>query len=418
MTKTCSKSFHGILLCCTIALSSNAMAETEAFTRAVKVFKKGYADCTEAQRIRSQDINQASEKFASYLELKEKSAKIDPRILTTNLHNISREIEFCQKAEQDILRSKAFPIMESALESCKTSKSQLAKSDYFKATSAYRKYEELYQQAITITPSIVRVSSVKLKVNRCDKLKSKIDTADAQLKKATTSFEAEHKAVTRLLATCNAEKKLISGNNVSKIDTRKAKSILKSSKLAIKKITKQRNQPTQRKLFSSHRTNQQVANKITSINKCHALLTAAISTLEINSRKNEAVRKQLAIEKLEKEKLSAERRKLALEKQRLALEKQQEAEQLERKKSETEAAALAEKNRILELNAQAQQRADNKAALKKEKKLAADEARKKKKAQLKKNRQSKDWSTNLGNENTENSKRSTNKNSGWQGLTK
>ena len=411
-----------MLVCVAVILSNNAMAESAKFKSAVKIFKQGYAECTEAQRIRSQDINQASEKFKKYLELKDKAAKIDSTILKTNLHNIAREIEFCQGAEQDILRTKAFPIMEAALESCKKSKTQIAKSDFVNATSSYKKYEELYLKATTITSSIEKVSSIKIKVGRCNKLKKKITAAEVQLTKVKSAFEADHKTITNALNSCNQAQKLLANKKPSKASILKAKGMLNNSKSAFTKLINKRNQSSSQKKFSALRINQQITNKISSTNKCHSALSSSITTNELARKKKDTARKQLAKEKIEKEKLAAEKQKTAL------LEKK-EVERLAKEAKVTELRKQAEAKRIAKLKASDEQRMKEEEQLKRDNKIAAEKNRKMNKERLKKKRKSQNWSSSLGEDDNSSSKEieestkddtdktSKRKSSDWRGLT-
>jgi hypothetical protein len=389
MTKKCfSKTTCGMITCLAIFSSSSALAESEAFKSAVKIFKQGYSECTEAQRIRSQDINHATEKFSKYLEMKDEAAKMDPSILTTRLHNISREIEYCEKAHEDILRSKAFPIMETSLEACQQSKEQLAKANTVEATSSYKKYEELYQKATDITPSIAKVSSVQLKVARCNKLKKKIVEAEAQLTKIKAAYAADHKTISSALESCGSAKDLLAGENPSLKNISKAKALLKESNEKLADITNKRNDSSDHRKYASLHVNQQVSNKIASTKKCSASLAASISDAESLRKKNEAARLRLAKEKLEKDKVTADR--LKIEQKR-----KDEAERLANEAKIAEAKRLAEEKRLANLKQNELQQLKEQEVLNQQRAEEEEKQRELAKERLRDKRKSLDWSSSL-----------------------
>jgi len=398
MTNKCfPKITYGMITCLAVFSSTNVMAESETFKHAVKVFKQGYSECTEAQRIRSQDINQATAKFSKYLEMKDNAAKLDASILTTKLHNISREIEYCEKAQQDILRSKAFPIMETALEACKKSKEQLAKANTVNATSSYKKYEELYQKAIDITPSITKVSSIQIKVGRCNKLKKKIVAAEAELTKVKARYTAEHKTISSALQSCISAKKLLAGNNPSQKNITKAKTLLNESRTKLGNITNKRKESADHKKYASLRISQQLTNKTSSTKKCNTSLVSSISSAESLRKRNEATRLRAAKEKLEKDKVAAEKLKAEQKNKR-------EAERLVKEEKLTELKLAAEEKRLADLKLKEQQQLKEKEALKQ--KQAKDEAKKRElaKERLKNKRKSQNWSSSLGSNGASNAK--------------
>jgi len=420
MTNRCfPKITFGIITLLAIFSSTSVMAESEAFKRAVKVFKQGYNECTEAQRIRSQDINQATAKFSKYLEMKDKAAKINSSILTTKLHNISREIEYCEKAQQDILRSKAFPIMESALEACKKSKEQLVKANTENATNSYKKYEELYQKAIGVTPSIEKVSSIQIRTGRCNKLKKKIVTAEAQLKKVKARYAVDHKTISSVLQSCISAKKLLTGNNPLQKNIAEAKILLNESKTKLENITNRRNKSKDDHKFSSLRISQQITNKISSTKKCNTSLVSSISSAESLRKKNEATRLRAENEKFEKDKVTAERLKIEQKNKR-------EAERLSKEAKLVELKRAAEEKHLADLKLKEQQQVKEKEALKQ--KQANDEEKKRllAKERLKNKRKSQDWSSSLGSGAASNSKdkydansqKGQKKGSDWRSLSK
>lgn len=418
MNKCFPKTTFRMITCLAIFSSTSVMAESEAFKRAVKVFKQGYNECTEAQRIRSQDINQATAKFSKYLEMKDKAAKLDASILTTKLHNISREIEYCENAQEDILRSKAFPIMETALEVCKKSKEQLAKANTVNATSSYKKYEELYQKAIDITPSIAKVSSVQIKVGRCNKLKKKIVAAESQLTKVKATYAVDHKTISSALQSCTSAKKLLVGSNPSQKNIATAKTLLSESKAKLGNILSKHKESTDHKKYASLRISQQITNKISSTKKCNTSLVSSISSAESLRKRNEAMRLRVAKDKLEKD-------RLALEKLKVEQKQKEEAERLSKEAKLAELQRAAEEDRLAELKLKEQQQLKEKEALKR--KQAEDEEKKRElaKERLKNKRKLQSWSSSLGSndesnvkdENNEKGEKKTRKNdSDWRSL--
>jgi len=360
-------------------------AENANFKLAVDTFKQGYNECTQAQRIRAQDINQAMELFDKYLQLKDKAAKIDPSILTTTEQNISRDIEFCENARQDILRTKAFPIMENALNACEESKNLLAKSNMAEATNAYKRYEDLYKKAIEVTPSITKVSSVSIKIGRCENLKKKIDVAADNLIKIEATIQNDYKQAAKALETCNSAEKLINVKQPSQPNIAKTTELLRQSENEIAPIIKKRETSANSNL-SSLRSYQQVTNAISSTKKCQNGLSATISTASAALKKAEESRLQAIKEKSEQEKALAEKARLAREAQ----------EKSARELKETEAREKAKQEELNKLNALKQKEAEERLRAEQAQKQKEEEARNR----LKEQQKTKDWSVILENTGT------------------
>ncbi len=375
--------FAAPLLC---ALSHNALAEGANFKQAVATFKQGYTACTEAQQIRSKDINQAMELFDKYLQLKDKAAQLDPVILTTTEQNISREIEFCENARQDILRTKAFPLMESALDACEESKNLLGKSNTVDATSAYKRYEELYKKATEITPSIAKVSSVSIKVGRCDNLKKKIDEAEQKLAKVESMIQTDIKQASKALETCNTAGKTINVKQPSLPNISKSSEFLKQSETELAAVANKREVSS---AMSSMRSYQQLGNVVSSARKCQGDVGASIAEARTALKAAEETRANATKEKLELEKQLAEKTRLAREAQEKASREKQELELKEKTKQEEIAKMNALKQKELEERQRAEQEKQQKEA----------EAR----SRLKEKQKNSDWSAIVGSENNDSS---------------
>lgn len=357
------------------SLFQNAQAEGERFKEAVASFKEGYAACTQAQQIRTKDINQAMDLFDKYLQLKDKAAQLDPSILKTTEQNISREIEFCENARQDILRTKAFPIMESALEACEESKNLLAKSNTADATSAYKRYEDLYKKATDITPSIAKVSSVSIKVGRCDNLKKKIDEAEQKLAKVESMIQSDIKQVNKAMESCNVAEKTINVKQPSAPNITKTSELLKQSENELSVVANKREASA---TMSSMRSYQQMTNLISSVRKCQAGVNASIVEARTSLKVAEDTRANAAKEKQEQEKQLAEKARLAKEAQEKAVREKQELELKEKAKQDE----IAKMNALKQKEQEERQRAEQE----KQKKEAEAAAR------LKEKQKNSDWS--------------------------
>ena len=295
--------------------STSAIAENMRFDVAVKTFKEAYTQCTEAQAIRSQNINLAMEKFASYTRLKNKAAEISPEILTTKHHNISREILFCKQAEQDILRAKAFPIIENAFISCKKSKKMLAQFDTVSATNAYQRYQELLEKALMISPSSGSISSVSIKIKRCEKLSTKITAAQSKMNNALAAFKIDYQTISTSLNNCRKAKELIKGSPSTK-KLLNTSQLLKASNKGIRTLTDKRSKDKLSNQYASLPINQQISNKLTSSKKCQQHMK-----LVINKEKLKLERLETAKEKRAEAKSAKAKQAAALAKSKLAEEK-------------------------------------------------------------------------------------------------
>lgn len=350
-----------IIAIISILLSNPATAENMRFDTAVKVFKQAYTECTEAQAIRSQNINLAMEKFAAYTRLKDKAAQISPEILTTKRHNISREILFCKQAEQDILRAKAFPIIEDALTSCKKSKQQLTQSDTVSAANTYQRYKELLEKALTISPSTGNISSVSIKIKRCEKLSKKIAAAQIEMNNAIAAFKIDYEQVSTSLDKCHRVKTIVK-NSPSTKKLAEASKLLSASNRGISLLINKRNKDKSGNQYASLPINQQISNKLTSSRKCQKLMKTAINKEKIKLEHLLAIKTKRVEEKKAKEQRAA-----ILEKSKLTEQKKAEQKKIEdrKKRAEQEKEALhlkqIEEKRVAELaekNRLAKQQAD------------------------------------------------------------
>ena len=339
-----------IIVIISILLSNPATAENMRFDTAVKVFKQAYTECTEAQAIRSQNINLAMEKFAAYTRLKDKAAQISPEILTTKRHNISREILFCKQAEQDILRAKAFPIIEDALTSCKKSKQQLTQSDTVSAANTYQRYKELLEKALIISPSTGNISSVSIKIKRCEKLSKKIAAAQIEMNNAIAAFKIDYEQVSTSLDKCHRVKTIVK-NSPSTKKLAEASKLLSASNRGISLLISKRNKDKSGDQYASLPINQQISNKLTSSRKCQKLMKTAINKEKIKLEHLLAIKTKRAEEKKAKEQRAAILEKSKLTEQKKIEDRKKWAAQAKealhlKQIEEKRVAELAEKNRL------------------------------------------------------------------------
>ncbi|MBV1874157.1 MAG: hypothetical protein KUG80_05220 [Gammaproteobacteria bacterium] len=367
-----------------ILLSSPAAAENMRFDMAVKVFKQAYTECTEAQAIRSQNINLAMEKFAAYTRLKDKAAQMSPEILTTKRHNISRDILFCKQAEQDILRAKAFPIIEDALTSCKQSKQQLTQHDTASAANTYQRYKELLEKALLISPSTGNISSVSIKIKRCEKLSKKITAAQTEMNNAIAAFKIDYEQVSVSLDKCHRVKTIVK-NSPSTKKLAEASKLLSASNRGVSLLISKRNKDKSGSQYASLPINQQISNKLTSSRKCQKLMKTAINKEKF---KLEAIKAKRA-----EEKKAEEQRTSMLKKSKL-----DEENKTEQKKIEDRKKRVTQENKALRLKQIEEKRATELAEKKRLAKQRADKINAEKeliRQNLFNSRKNKNWANSL-----------------------
>ncbi len=173
------------------ALGTSAYADDASFNEAVNLYLKGYADCREANTLRTDDIATARKFFDNYLKVLDQAAAMDPSILQSTERDMDANITYCERVNDNLKMAEAAPVLEAGFASCETAKTALANHELESARQAMDVYGVKRDEALAITPSIMDVFSLASQVRACGRLEEK-------LAEATQASEADAKAVAGL----------------------------------------------------------------------------------------------------------------------------------------------------------------------------------------------------------------------------
>lgn len=173
------------------ALGTSAYASEASFNEAVNLYLKGYADCREANTLRSDDIKAARKFFDNYLKILDQAAAIDPAILKTTERDMDANLTYCERVNDNLKMAEAAPVLEAGFADCEAAKAAMANNDFTTAQQSLDAYAVKRDEALAITPNIMDVFSLASQVRACGRLEEKL----AEARKAS---EAEAKAVADL----------------------------------------------------------------------------------------------------------------------------------------------------------------------------------------------------------------------------
>lgn len=197
------------LTCITLFPFAQLQAEEESpSTMADALFKEAVVFCNQASRLSRTDTSEAREQFNQYRSFLERARAIDPSLLENNSF-AERENRRCTLIEDNIARAEAMPLVEQSLAQCNAAQSALESHNLNTATESFTRFEGLRDQALEITPTVLRVGSVAVRMRVCDRLVEKISLAKAErqleLQTSTRALGYFNKA----LASCEAGESII-----------------------------------------------------------------------------------------------------------------------------------------------------------------------------------------------------------------
>lgn len=178
-------------------MGTSAYASEATFNEAVNLYLKGYADCREANTLRSDDIEAARQFFDNYLKILDQAAAIDPSILQTDERDMNANLAYCERVDNNLKMAEAAPVLETGFAHCEQAKTAMAANDFSAAQQAIDAYAVQRDQALAITRNIMDVFSLASQVRACARLEEKL----AQARKAS---EAETTAIANLQQQLNS----------------------------------------------------------------------------------------------------------------------------------------------------------------------------------------------------------------------
>lgn len=158
-------------------MGNSAYASEATFNEAVNLYLKGYADCREANTLRSDDIQAARQFFDNYLKILDQAAAIDPSILKTTERDMDANLTYCERVNNNLKMAEAAPVLEAGFAHCEKAKASITVNDFSGAQQAFDAYAAQRDQALAITGSIMDVFSLASQVRACARLEEKLAEA-------------------------------------------------------------------------------------------------------------------------------------------------------------------------------------------------------------------------------------------------
>lgn len=236
----------------------SGIAGADTFDDAVNEYIKGYKACTEANTLRTSNLQAAKRKFDSYLQQLNRAKSIDPSILNTTQRDMDSNLRYCERVEINIKRAEATPILEKGFTYCDSAKESLKTGDVPSAQSNMEEYKRYRDDAMIITDSIMDVFALASKVRACSRVEEKLTEAlreeNALVEKINTAIEG-YKIVNKK---CESAKATISSPkfNLNKLDSvnammnesAKAKKSARQNTEAFQLLQEQPNRPQSQEL--------------------------------------------------------------------------------------------------------------------------------------------------------------------------
>lgn len=198
------------LTCISLLPTSLAFAASDAANAADNVFRQGISFCNQASKLSRTDTVKAREQFSQYQSYLERAKTIDGALFEQDGF-AQREATRCALIEDNIARAEAMPIVEASLEQCEQSRNALQANDLKSASDFYHQFEALRDEALQITPTVLRVGSVAVRMRVCDRLVEKISLAQSDNQLAQQQIRLAANSYNKALASCDAGKSIRAG---------------------------------------------------------------------------------------------------------------------------------------------------------------------------------------------------------------
>ncbi len=200
-------SFRIPLFLCSLLLPLSTFADS--FDDAVNEYIRGYKACTEANTLRTQNLQDAKRKFNTYLSHLKKAKAIDPSILSTTQRDMDSNLRYCERVELNIKRAEATPILEKGFTYCDSAKDSLKAGDASAAQASMNEYKRYRDDAMMITESIMDVFALASKVRSCGRLEEKLSVAMEKENAIIAKMDAAIAGYQEVIKNCEAAKTTI-----------------------------------------------------------------------------------------------------------------------------------------------------------------------------------------------------------------
>ena len=196
------------------------LAFADTFDDAVNEYIKGYKECTEANTLRSTNLQAAKRKFDGYLKHLNRARSIDPSITTTTQRDMDSNLRYCERVEVNIKRAEATPILEKGFTYCDTAKDALKNGDVQNANTNMTEYKRHRDDAMIITDSIMEVFALSSKIRSCARVEEKLAEAMREEQLVVDKFNLAISGYQEVNKQCQAARTMISSPNfnLNKLD--------------------------------------------------------------------------------------------------------------------------------------------------------------------------------------------------------
>jgi hypothetical protein len=191
------------LSCITFLPFTQLMASTDsnAASAADALFREGVTFCNQASRLSRTDTSLARQQFEQYRSHLERAQVVDASVLENNAF-VQREHKRCTLIDDNIARAEAMPMVEQSLAQCADARAALDVSDLDQASASFVQFQALRDQALSVTPTVLRVGSVAVRMRVCDRLVEKISLAETARQMAQQTLGRARGHFNRALASC------------------------------------------------------------------------------------------------------------------------------------------------------------------------------------------------------------------------
>lgn len=198
-----------------------AIADSESFDRAVAVYLKGFEECVNANTLRSSDIHAAKKKLKLYTQYLDDAVTIDSSILISKERQMQENLKYCEKANDNILRAEATPIIDKAFIHCDEAEAALNRGDLDTSANSMAAYEDLKKKALASTDKILDTYAIASNVRQCSRLAEKLNEKKVQIAQLNQSIQKSLDQAKQTSIECSAltGKTSQPGFNFDNIDT-------------------------------------------------------------------------------------------------------------------------------------------------------------------------------------------------------
>ena len=264
-----------------IALNSNlAMADAESFERAVSIYLKGFQECVDGHTLRGKNIEQAKKKYQLYLNYKDEATAIDPTILTSSERDMQKNLRYCEKVYDNILRAEALPILEKGIAACEIAKTQLKEGKTEEAKQNIDIYNQFKTEALVSTESVLEIYSVASKVRLCGRVEAKIAKKEEEVEKLKNAGQMVLASLNEAQKQCDIAKNIVNNPSFDIKDLTIAKRTLKQVANKRKEATSNQIGLSTLEMFPEDEASVQINSLLSSTKACSGELNPKIAKIE------------------------------------------------------------------------------------------------------------------------------------------